>query len=274
MTDHPLCPNMAKLIPNLTYSIARLIAIAALTLCVCCTSETPPANKDNGDQATITLARLQTLCETAPFSITEELICEAYVIGGGTALNNLTSIYVEQLGVCAEVMTGLSHSADIYPLGTRLYINLQGCYATINENILQIGLAPLYSDSTTPEKFGHQAVADIHLKRTSERKNIIPHTLRIEELSEQWLAHCVRIDDLQHSPTEPSERNFMEYTRLTDESDAEVWLYIYRHSHLIGTAVPQGSISISGIAKQEHMDGKSVYVIVPITESDIISSGN
>ena len=274
MTDHPLCLNMAKLVPNFIYSIAIFVVSVTLALCVSCTSTAMPESDDYEYQATITLARLRTLCEKAPFAIKDELICEACVIGGGTALNNLTSIYVEQLETCAEIMTGLTHSADIYPIGTHLYINLHGCYAAINDSTLQIGLAPLYGDSTSPERFGHQAVADLHIKRTSERGTVIPQELRIDELSEQWLAHCVRIKNLQHSPTEPSEGKFTEYTRFTDESGAEIWLYIYRYSHLIGSTVPQGLISISGIVKQERINGKKAYVIVPHTESDIISSVN
>ena len=274
MTDHPLCLNMAKLVPNFIYGIAIFAAGAALALCTSCTSATTPESDEYEYQATITLARLHTLCEKAPFVIEGELVCEACVIGGGTALNNLTSIYVEQLGVCAEIMTGLAHSADIYPIGTHLYINLHGCYAAINDSTLQIGLAPLYGDSTTPEKFGHQAVADLYLKRASEREKIVPQTLLIDELSEQWLAHCVRIDALRHSPSEPSESKFAEYTRFTDESGAEIWLYLYKYSHLIDSAVPQGLISICGIVKQQRINGKKVYVIVPHTESDIISSGN
>ena len=274
MTDHPLCLNMAKLVPNFIYSIAIFIVSATLALCTSCRSATMPEGDEYEYQATITLARLQTLCERSPLITDEELVCEACVIGGGTALNNLTSIYIEQLGTCAEIMTGLTHSANVYPIGTHLYINLRGCYAAINNGTLQIGLAPLYGDSTTPEKFGHQAVADLHIKRTSERGEVVPQELCISELSEQWLAHCVRIENLQHSPTEPSEGKFTEYTRFTDESGAEIWLYIYRYSHLIGSAVPQGLISISGIVKQERINGKKAYVIVPHTESDIISSGN
>ena len=272
MTDHPSCPNMAKLVPNFISALS-LFAILASPFMVSCNDS--GGYEHNGDQsgtvAEITLARLSELCRLAPFESEEELVVKGYVTSSDADFNFSGSLFIESEGTCAEVMTGITLSSCIYPVGMLLRINLKGCYAAINDNLLQIGLPPLLDGDTTPDKFRHQAVADLYIERCEAGNPIEPTTTTIADVSESMVGRLMCIEELEHAPLQECNTTFAGYHRFTDSEGAEIWSSIREASNMSEAPTPHRLRSLTGILLHEKVGGKRGFTIRPRNQNDIIS---
>lgn len=209
-------------------------------------------------------------------SLPEGTMIVGVVVANDVEGNFYRSIVVEDATGGVEVSLGLYDLAALYPLGSRVAVDVSGL-AVLNYNgVNQLGRA-IYSwsdyrvEPLTSRKEIFERV--IVVERNSA---ITPTKLSVGELQESMCGSLVRLGPIVNDGSMEGDRwGVTDYGSEADrlfvesKSGLRVIVRTSRYADFAELRIPDAELSITGILYRDRHEGEDVYVIKPRMYEDI-----
>lgn len=261
---------------TLLSKIFALIAIA-LTAVTCKDFDIPQEQSDADLAANITIADLNQLVGDKTLTINEPLRICGIVTSSDQESNFYKTFTIEDTTAAVEVMAGIYGLHNIYPQGYFVTINLEGCGVGRHYGVLQVGLPAKAYDGYPTAYFSSRVLLDKHIFCHSESGIIAPLNVQPSQLDCSMCGKLVRIDGLKlttylHPDAWEAnlEGTWHGYNFFSTENDETIVVHTSDYATYARKAIPQGTLSLTGILQHGTVDGKEYYMIKMRYESDCL----
>lgn len=255
-----------------TSRLRLLVTTILLFLQACEKGYDTPASHGEEWVVTTTLAELRSRFAGQSVTIEEELIVSGRVTSSDRAGNFYRSLTIEAGEAAAELMLGLDHLHNDYPIGTKLYVRLQGLTIGSERGVLQIGRKADPSSGYAVDYLSSKAAVDRHIARSSDPiAEPMALDCTIERLSPEMAGRLVRIEGLRYlSDEEPQPATWSGEHTFSDHNDHLVYTFVRRYADFANRLIPTDITSITGILQYATaQDGSLRYQIKPRDEADL-----
>ena len=224
-------------------------AVAALLLTGCYDSRFgEPDDDGEGKPATETIAALRDRYAGTPFTVTGDIVVTGRVASCDRAENFYRTLCICDAEAGLEVMAGIDHLHNDFPIGSRVTLSLRGLAVAESRGVLQAGRPPAV-------RSGEALAAPS------------PAPLAIPALTESRCGTLVRIDGVRYTPEDLSAATWAGYKRFTDADGNAVYTYVRRYARFADAEVPAGTVSLTGILQYDAA-GDGRYILKLRDEND------
>lgn len=229
------------------------ILVASLLLAGCYDSsfgersdDAPPA------PATVTLTELHARFVGTTFRVEGELVVKGTVTTSDRDENFYRTLCIEQDGAGLEVMAGIDHLHNDYPVGCRVTLRLRGLAIGQSRGVLQAGRMPAPGSGYPTDYLGSPAAVGMHLVRDTEAlEPLIPATRTIGELTPALCGTLVLIAGVRYAPEELASASWAGYKRFRDTAGAVIYTYVRPGAAFAAEEVPAGVCTLTGILQYD-----------------------
>ncbi len=252
----------------------RLLVITILLLLQACDKgyDSPTSHGEELIVST-TLAALRSRYAGQSIRIEEELIVAGRVTSSDRAGNFYRSLTIESHDAAAELMVGLDHLHNDYPIGTKLYVRLQGLTVGEQRGVLQIGHEADPASGFAVDYLPSKAAVDQHIVRSSDPiAEPIPLDCTIAQLSPEMAGRLVRIKQLTYrSDEEPQPATWRGEYAFSDRNGHAIYTFVRSYADFADRLIPARLTALTGILQCTiAQDGSLRYQIKPRDEADLI----
>ncbi|GAA4309165.1 DUF5689 domain-containing protein [Pontixanthobacter gangjinensis] len=157
---------------------------------------------------------------------------------------------------------------ETFEPGRKVYVKLDGLSLGFNNGVLQLG----YQNRGDVVSIPGSLIGD-HIKRTSEKRKIVPLEISIDDFSEELKNIFVKIDQVQFDPnlvrtgyqfsfaSNPVDRYDGERQLVSCETRATTFLSTSTFSNFRSLLLPDGSGRIEGILSRDFYDEHYVIMV-------------
>ena len=193
---------------------------------------------------------------------------EAYVTSSDAGGNFYKEIYlqdeIENPKAALRFLLDETALNNLYPIGRKVYVNLNGLGAGYHRGVLTIGT---YAADGVENLSAHLISA--HLVRSSEDHLIIPLSINIEDFNQEYLGMWISINAVQFSNSELgktfSAEGYDEFDgerRLVNcQTQQSIWVTTSTFSKFKSVVVSDHSGVISGILTRDYYNEKFILKI-------------
>lgn len=252
----------------------RLLVITILLLLQACEKgyDSPTSH---GEEliVTATLPDLRTYYAGRPTRIEKEVIVSGRVTSSDRAGNFYRSLTIESHDAAAELMVGLDHLHNDYPIGTKLYVRLQGLTVGEQRGVLQIGHEADPASGFAVDYLPSKAAVDQHIVRSSDPiAEPIPLDCTIAQLSPEMAGRLVRIEKLTYlSAEEPQPATWRGEHLFSDHDGHCIETFVRHYADFADRLIPAQLTALTGILQCTiAQDGSFRYQIKPRDEADLV----
>lgn len=223
-----------------------------------------------------TLTDLAGLYRGTTIRIEKDWVVSGRVTSSDKAGNFYRSLMIEADGASLEIMAGIDHLHNDYPIGTKLYVRLRDLALGERLGVLQLGRMPDPSNDYPTDYIGSKAALDKHLVRSTEPlAELLPELVSMDELTPRLAGRLVRIDGLQWVVQRDEEGVIIDpywkgYQLFSDERNNLIYTYVRQYADFSEEAIPIGPVSLIGILQYDDR-GEGRYLIKLRNEGDCIS---
>ena len=244
-------------------------AVAALLLTGCYDSRFgEPDDDGEGKPATETIAALRDRYAGTPFTVTGDIVVTGRVASCDRAENFYRTLCICDAEAGLEVMAGIDHLHNDFPIGSRVTLSLRGLAVAESRGVLQAGRPPAAGSSYATDYIGSRAALGSVLVRSGEALAApSPAPLAIPALTESRCGTLVRIDGVRYTPEDLSAATWAGYKRFTDADGNAVYTYVRRYARFADAEVPAGTVSLTGILQYDAA-GDGRYILKLRDEND------
>lgn len=222
---------------------------------------TPPA-------ANTTLAELRGLYAGQTFRIQTDVIVTGIVSTHDQSENFYRTFCITQDGAGMEIMAGVDHLHNTYPIGCRVTLRLKGLALGESRGVLQLGRMPKPGSGYATDYIGSKAALDACIIRHDDALAAPqPAVRRIPELTPGLCGTLVRVESLRYTPEDLTPGSWAGYKRFTDSGGAEIFTFVREYASFAPESVPDGLISLSGILQYDPA-GDGRYILKLRDETD------
>lgn len=241
-------------------SLRCLLLCSALLAAGCYDSPFGERGDDGTAQpVTTTIRELHEAYNEVTGLITANVIVDGIVTTSDLDGNFYRTLCIENDGAAIEVMAGLDHLHNSYPVGCHVTLRIKGLAMGTSYGLLQVGRMPAAGSGFATDYLGSKASVDKALTRNGEALNpIAPKLLTLPELSKSACGTLIRIDGLQYLPDEESENTWSGYRCFTDEDGQSVYTYVRAYADFAEKKIPLGKCSLTGILQQDASGGRFI----------------
>ncbi len=213
------------------------------------------SERDDGaaaEPATSTIRELCELYQGTPFVVGSDVVVSGRVTTSDSAGNFFRTFCIEQDGAGIEVMAGVDHLHNDYPVGCRVTLRLKGLALGQSYGVLQAGRTPAAGSGFATDYLGSKPALDAAVTRNG--KELTPLSPTLLTLAEVTPAHCgtlVQIGGLRYDPDELGAATWAGYKRFTDASGAEIYTYVRSYAGFADKEVPIMSCTLRGILQRD-----------------------
>ena len=202
-------------------------AVAALLLTGCYDSRFgEPDDDGEGKPATETIAALRDRYAGTPFTVTGDIVVTGRVASCDRAENFYRTLCICDAEAGLEVMAGIDHLHNDFPIGSRVTLSLRGLAVAESRGVLQAGRPPAAGSGYATDYIGSRAALGSVLVRSGEALAApSPAPLAIPALTESRCGTLVRIDGVRYTPEDLSAATWAGYKRFTDADGNAVYTY-------------------------------------------------
>lgn len=181
-------------------------AVAALLLTGCYDSRFgEPDDDGEGKPATETIAALRDRYAGTPFTVTGDIVVTGRVASCDRAENFYRTLCICDTEAGLEVMAGIDHLHNGFPIGSRVTLSLRGLAIAESRGVLQAGRPPAAGSGYATDYIGSRAALGSVLVRSGEALAApSPAPLVIPALTESRCGTLVRIDGVRYTPEDLS----------------------------------------------------------------------
>lgn len=216
-------------------------AVAALLLTGCYDSRFgEPDDDGEGKPATETIAALRDRYAGTPFTVTGDIVVTGRVASCDRAENFYRTLCICDAEAGLEVMAGIDHLHNDFPVGSRVTLSLRGLAVAESRGVLQAGRPPAAGSGYATDYIGSRAALG---------------------------AVLVRIDGVRYTPEDLSAATWAGYKRFTDADGNAVYTYVRRYARFADAEVPAGTVSLTGILQYDAA-GDGRYILKLRDEND------
>lgn len=216
-------------------------AVAALLLTGCYDSRFgEPDDDGEGKPATETIAALRDRYAGTPFTVTGDIVVTGRVASCDRAENFYRTLCICDAEAGLEVMAGIDHLHNDFPIGSRVTLSLRGLAVAESRGVLQAGRPPAAGSGYATNYIGSRAALG---------------------------AVLVRIDGVRYTPEDLSAATWVGYKRFTDADGNAVYTYVRRYARFADAEVPAGTVSLTGILQYDAA-GDGRYILKLRDEND------
>ena len=167
-----------------------------------------------------------------------------------------------------EVMAGIDHLHNDFPVGSRVTLRLKGLTVAESRGVLQVGRPPAAGSGYATDYIGSQPALAAALVRSGEvLHSPMPALRRISELTPARCGTLVRIDGLRYTPEDLSAATWSGYKCFADSDGNTVYTYVRTYARFADTDVPAGTVSLTGILQYDAA-GDGRYILKLRDEGD------
>lgn len=249
--------------------IPLFTVIATLLLAGCYDSPNGESDRDGGEKpATETIAALRARYAGTPFTVTGDIVVTGTVASCDRAENFYRTLCICDTEAGLEVMAGIDHLHNDFPIGSRVTLSLRGLAVAQSRGVLQAGRPPAAGSGYATDYIGSRAALGAVLVRSGETLSApAPVPLSVPALSEDRCGMLVRIDGLRYTPEDLSAPTWAGYKRFTDADGNAVYTYVRPYARFADAEVPAGTISLTGILQYDTA-GDGRYILKLRDEND------
>ena len=220
-------------------------AVAALLLTGCYDSRFgEPDDDGEGKPATETIAALRDRYAGTPFTVTGDIVVTGRVASCDRAENFYRTLCICDTEAGLEVMAGIDHLHNDFPIGSRVTLSLRGLAVAESRGVLQAGRPPAAGSGYATDYIGSRAALGAVLVRSGEALAApSPAPLAIPALTESRCGTLVRTDG------------------------NAVYTYVRRYARFADAEVPAGTVSLTGILQYDAA-GDGRYILKLRDEND------
>lgn len=222
---------------------------------------------------TTTLAELRSRYAGQGVTIEEELVVAGRVTSSDRAGNFYRSLTIESHEAAAELMVGLDHLHNDYPIGTKLYVRLQGLTVGEQRGVLQIGRKADPVSGFAVDYLSSKAAVDQHIVRSSDPiAEPMALDCTIEQLRPEMAGRLVRIEKLTYlCAEEPQPATWSGEHAFSDHNGRTIYTFIRHYADFADRLIPTDLTSLTGILQcVTAQDGSLRYQIKPRDEADLV----
>lgn len=255
------------------YGARWMISILLLLFTSCDAAYEMPSQHGEELVVNSTLGDLRTRYAGKATQIEEELIVSGRVTSSDRAGNFYRSLTIEAGEAAAELMVGLDHLHNDYPIGTKLYVRLQGLTVGEQHGIVQIGRAADPHSGFATDYLSSKASVDQHIIRSSDPiAEPMPATYRIEELRPEMAGRLIRIEQLTHHREEATEPITWGGEHVfTDATNNLIYIFVRTYADFSDRLIPAHLSALVGILQcSKGQDGSYRYQLKPRDEEDLV----
>lgn len=243
-----------------------------LLLAGCYDSRFEEPNADNaGPPPNTTLTELRSLHTGTTVAIEGDIVTSGVVTTSDRDENFYRTLCIEHNGAGIEVMAGIDHLHNDYPIGSRVVVRLKGLSVGISYGVLQAGCSPAPGSGFATDYIGGtKAALAAHLIRSGDAPaRIEPVVRRIDSLTPVMCGTLVRIDALRYTPEDLAPGSWAGYKRFTDAAGRELFTYVRNYAGFAENEVPAGIVSLTGVLQRDDK-GDGRYILKLRDERDCI----
>lgn len=253
------------------WSKIAYVVIAAVLLCGCYNSADMPERVPTTIVANATLTELRGLWRGATFEVDKPMIVGGYVTSTDSAGNFYRTLTISDGVGAAEIMAGMRDLHNTYPIGSYLYVKLDGCAVGVERGVLQIGLMPASYSSYAVDYFYSRVMLDRHIVQSGRRVDVPVAKVGIDALERGMCGMLVRVEGLKvvsDLPTEDVSGSAFEqgedvivpatwsgYRAFADELGRTIYVYTSEYATFATAEVPTATCTITGILQYGKVSG-------------------
>lgn len=226
---------------------AAIGAVCAMLLCGCYDSFDKPGAAERTATPTATIAELHALWFGKPFIAGGDLSVGGYVTSDDRAGNFYRTFTIRDASGGAEIRAGLTDLHNIYPEGSYVCVQLNGCAIGEELGVLQIGLPAESYENFDVDYFHSRPNLDLHVIRTGEMTADaeIP-TVGIASLAADMCGLPVTVCALRAVAADNSDV-WAGYRAFADPEGRVVYVSTSEYADFAASRVPSESVDITGI---------------------------
>lgn len=205
--------------------------------------------------------------------IDDEMIIAARVTANDEAGNFYRSLMIEAEGTAIELMAGIDHLHNDYPLGAKLYIRLRDLALGERLGVLQLGRMPEAASGYPTDYIGSKAALDRHIIRSKEPlAELLPEVISLTELSPRMAGCLVRIEGVRWVAECNEEGAVINplwagYQAFTDSNNRLIHTFVRTYADFAEERIPTETLTLTGIL-QYDAEGEGSYLLKLRDEKD------
>lgn len=220
------------------------------------------------EPVTATIAQLREKYAGETFPVTGDIVVSGRVNSSDYDENFYRTFCIEEDGAGIEVMAGIDHLHNDFPVGCRVTLRLEGLALGESHGVLQAGRMPAAGSGFATDYLGSKAALDAAVARNGKALDpVTPALLTIGELTPGICGTLVRIEALGYTPEDLTPGTWAGYKRFTDAEGAEIYTYVRSYARFADNEVPVGRCSLTGILQYDDA-GDGRYILKLRDESD------
>lgn len=249
------------------------ILIAAVAAGCYDTFDEPAATVPDPENANIAIGDLTAMYRGQTVSISENLTIAGRVTSSDRAGNFRYSFTVEQDGSAVEIMVRLTDLHNIWPVGCRVAVHLQGLAMGESYGVKCIGRQPAAYGYMSVDYIGSRVEADRCIFRTHDAEPFGIEAFTAGSLSREMCGRLVRVVSLTRTGDAEERAVWSGYNIFEDaEEQTRIAVYVRSYANFATHEVPGSEIAVTGILQYGRPDGagEDMFIIKPRDEDDIL----
>lgn len=229
-----------------------------------------PEQEENPQPASQTIAKLREQYVGTPFSVAVDISVSGTVTSSDQAGNFYRSICIQEEQAAIEIMAGIDHLHNEFPIGCRVTLFLKNLTVAESRGILQVGKSPSPGSGYDTDYIASSADLHKHLVRNSEiLRPLEPITITIPNLTTERCGTLIKIEGLFYLPEDLSDSAWAGYKRFSDENGNIIYTYVRSYATFAEKEVPTGTVALVGILQYDE-SGDGRYILKLRDENDCI----
>ena len=232
------------------------LGLICTLLTSCYDSSFGEAEPEGVPAVTTSIAELHRLVGQNSVRVDGDLVVRGRVTTSDEASNFYRSFCIEDEGFALEVMAGLDHLHNQYPLGSCVTVRLKDLVLGSHLGVLQVGKTAKEGSGFQTDFIGSLAVLSEHLfVDASALSNPEPEWVSIDELSTAHCGRLVLIPNLHYAPEETEDEDeptWSGYRRFADQQGHSIETYVRKYARFADRGLPQKESMLIGVVQYDR----------------------
>lgn len=249
------------------------ILIAAMAAGCYDTFDEPAAAVPDPENADMTIGDLVAMYRGQSVTINEDITIAGRVTSSDRAGNFRHSFTVEQDGSAVEIMVRLTDLHNIWPVGCRVAVHLQGLAMGESYGVKCIGRPPAAYGYLPVDYIGSRVEADRCISRTHDVEPFGIGAFTIESLHRGMCGRLVRVVSLRRIGDADERAVWGGYNIFEDtEEHTRIAVYVRDYANFAAHEIPDSELAVTGILQYGRPDGagEDMFILKPRDEDDFL----
>ena len=204
-------------------------------------------------------------------TIRENMIVAGRVTTSDEGGNFYRTLVIEDATGTLELMIGMDYLYRTYPVGSQLFVRLQGLAIDEYNGVLRVGLQPETWDYRTTSYMSHQAVVDKYIHRSNSVVAPVPERVAAGELTRRLCGRLITVSGLRadDEATTWAEGRYTSYRKFRDALGDSIYVQTSPYASFAAHELPRDEVSITGVLYYGTVGGRETFIIKMCDEKGV-----